>query len=174
MGCYVLWSVANRNMCGATAFNQPRAAPSGLNPDFEPWMASTGSTLPSKLKPQEDTDTTSSEDSPQKDDLLVTVLNCSTMFFSTWETYIFSQSTLAKAQNPLLEYSGSGPKPPPKVLWLRPKTSSQSTLVQAPNPLPEYSGSGPNNPPIVLWVRPKTPSQSTLAEAQNPLPEYSG
>ena len=64
-------TIANRNLCMADKFNQPRASPSGLHPAFEPWMASTGTTPPSKAGhgtiPSEDTDTTSSEDSPLKE-----------------------------------------------------------------------------------------------------------
>ena len=48
---------------------------------------------------------------------------------------------LENIQNPIPEYSGSGTKPPPRVLWLRSKTPFQSTLAQAKNSLQEYSGS---------------------------------
>ena len=79
----------------------------------------------------------------------------------------------------LPEYTGLGPNPSPRVLWLRIKTCCQSTLAQAKDLLPEYSGTGPNPSPRVLWQkvlwdRLKSLSQSTLGGGYEPLPEYSG
>ena len=74
----------------------------------------------------------------------------------------------------LPEYTGLGPYPSPRVLWLRPKTLLPEYSAWVQNILPEFSGLSSKLPPRVLWLDPKTPSQSTLAWAQNILPEYSG